>query len=273
MAEMSVIWLRVAAALYSLGLVHAFLTLTRKREGLFKYALAAFSGAGILHLVSIVEEGLLTGRFPTNNFYESLSMCAFLITLTFLFVYWRYKLETLSVFIFPTVFMMTLIATMGNPVSAWSSPVVRNAWLTAHIILVLLGYAALLFATVGSVIYLFQERELKSKKPRRKYSRLPALGTLDDLILKTITFGFIFITLAIVAGSIWAFIELKSGWIGEPKIVISFLTWGIYMAMVVLRVNAGWRGRKTAVMTVVAALCSAVTWAAHTRLGAMLAPQ
>jgi ABC-type uncharacterized transport system permease subunit len=273
MAEMSVIWLRVAAALYSLGLVHAILTLTRKRETLFKYALAAFSVGGVLHLVSIVEEGIFTGHFPTNNFYESLSMCAFLITLTFLFVYWRYKLETLSVFIFPTVFMMTLIATMGNPVSAWSSPVVRNAWLTVHIILVLLGYAALLFATVGSVIYLFQERELKSKKPRRLYYRLPALGTLDDLISKTITFGFVFITLAIIAGSTWAFVELRTGWITEPKIIISFVTWALYMALVFFRVNAGWRGRKAAVMTVAAVLCSVVTWAAHSRLGAMLVQQ
>jgi ABC-type uncharacterized transport system permease subunit len=273
MAEMSVIWLRVAAALYSLGLVHAILTLTRKRESLFKYALAAFSVGGVLHLVSIVEEGLFTGRFPTNNFYESLSLCAFLVTLTFLFVYWRYKLESLSVFIFPVVFMMTLVATMGNPVSAWTSPVVRDAWLTIHIILVLLGYAALLFAAVGSVIYLFQERELKSKKPRRLYHRLPALGTLDDLISKTITFGFVFITLAIIAGSTWAFIELQTGWITEPKIVISFATWGIYLALVFFRVNAGWRGRKAAVMTVTAVLCSAVTWVAHARLGAMLVQQ
>ncbi len=49
-------------------------------------------------------------------------------------------MESLSVFIFPLVFVMTLVATLGNPVSAWTSPVVRNAWLTVHIVLVLLGY-------------------------------------------------------------------------------------------------------------------------------------
>ena len=42
MAEMSVIWLRVAAALYSLGLLHAILTLVRRREHLFRVALGAF---------------------------------------------------------------------------------------------------------------------------------------------------------------------------------------------------------------------------------------
>jgi hypothetical protein len=43
MAEMSVIWLRVAAALYSVGLLHAILTLVRKREHLFRVSLTAIS--------------------------------------------------------------------------------------------------------------------------------------------------------------------------------------------------------------------------------------
>ena len=167
MAEMSVIWLRVAAALYSLGLLHAILTLVRRKEHLFRVALGAFGLGAVFHFVSIVEEGILNHRCPITNFYETLSMCAFLIVLVYLFVHWRYKLDSLSVFIFPLVFVMALVATLGNPVSAWSSPVVRNAWLTVHIVLVLLGYAALLFAGVGSVLYLFQERELKTKKPRK----------------------------------------------------------------------------------------------------------
>jgi len=146
MAEMSVIWLRVAAALYSLGLLHAILTLVRKREHLFRVSLTAFSHRRRPAWLSIVEEGLLMNRCPIANFYETLSMCAFLITALFLFVYWRYRTESLSVFIFPFVFVMTLVSTLGNPVDAWSSPVIRNAWLDVHITLVLLGFAALAFA-------------------------------------------------------------------------------------------------------------------------------
>jgi len=268
MAEMSVIWLRVAAALYSLGLLHALLTLLRKRERIFGPALAAFAAGTVLHLVSIVEDGLIMQRCPITNFYESLSMCAFLTAVLFLFVHWRYRLASLSVFIFPLVFMMSLVATMGNPVSAWTSPVVRNAWLTAHIVLVLLGYAALVFTAVAALLYLVQERELKSKKPRPFYFRLPPLGTLDDLISKSMALGFVLITLAVIAGTIWAFVEMKTRWIGDPRIVISFITWGFYLAMVFFRVTAGWRGRKAAIMVVVALVCSALTWAAHARLGA-----
>src|SRR5215471_8499517 len=194
MAEMSVIWLRVAAALYSLGLVHAILTLVRRREHLFSIALGAFGLGSVFHFVSIVEEGVVNNRCPITNIYETLSMCAFLLVLLYLFVQWRYKVESLSVFVFPLVFVMALVATLGNPVSAWSSPIVRNTWLTVHIVLVLLGIAALPLTAGASILYLFQERELKNKKPRKMYYRLPALGTLDDLISRSMAIGFVRLT-------------------------------------------------------------------------------
>jgi len=273
MAEMSVIWLRVAAAFYSLGLLHAILTLVRRREHLFRVALGAFSLGSVFHFVSIVEEGIASNRCPIANFYETLSMCAFLVVIVYLAVYLRYRLESLSVFIFPLVFVMALVATFGNPVTAFSSPIVRNAWLTVHIVLVLLGYATLLLTAVASVLYLFQERELKRKKPNKFYYRLPPLGTLDELISKFMGVGFVLITLAVIAGSTWAFIALQGDWIRQPKIAISFFTWGTYLAMVCLRVTAGWRGRKAAIMTITVVGFSALTWAAHARLGYMLFPQ
>jgi len=266
----AVIWLRVALLLYSVGLLHAILTLVRRREHLFRVALGAFILGSVFHFVSIIEEGLTSDRCPIANLYEVLSMGAFLIVVLYLAVHFRYKLESLSVFIFPLVFVMSLVATLGNPVSAWASPALRNAWLTVHIVLVLLGIAALLLATGGSVIYLFQERELKSKKPRNFYYRLPPLGTLDDLISKSMAIGFVLMTLAVIAASTWAFIEHKTAWISQPSIGISFFTWGIYLVIVFLRTSAGWRGRKAAIMTVVVLGFSALTWVAHARLGLTL---
>ncbi|PWU03149.1 MAG: hypothetical protein C5B51_19440 [Terriglobia bacterium] len=273
MAEMSVIWLRVAAALYSVGLLHAILMLVRRREQLYRIALGAFALGAVFHLVSIVEEGLLSSRCPITNFYETLSMCAFLVAIVYLFVQWRYKMESLSAFIFPMVFVMSLVATLGNPVDVYTSPVVRSVWLTVHIILVLLGFAALLVTAVASLLYLFQERELKHKKPHKFYYRLPALGTLDDLISKSMALGFVLVTLAVIAASTYAFIAMRAGWIRDPRIAISFFTWGIYLVMVFLRTTAGWRGRKAAIMTVTVLGFSAITWAAHARLGAILLKQ
>ena len=67
------------------------------------------------------------------------------------------------------------------------------------------------------MLYLFQERELKRKKPRKLYYRLPPLGTLDDLISNSMALGFVLITLAVIAGTTWAFVELKTRWIGSRR--------------------------------------------------------
>ena len=130
----------------------------------------------------------------------------------------------------------------------------------------MLGYAALLLTAVSALVYLIQERELKQKRPRRFNFKLPPLGTLDLLISRFMAAGFVLITLATIAGSTWGFIEYGAGWIADPRIGISFVTWGIYLAMVFLRVTAGWRGRKAAFMVIAAVGCSAITWVAHTGL-------
>src|SRR6185436_11628886 len=104
MAEMSVIWLRVAAALYSLGLLHSILAVSQGRDTLFPYALAAARAGVLLHLVSIIEEGLLTGRCPVSTLYEILSMVGMVIMALFLLIQWRYKIASFSVVLFPLVF-------------------------------------------------------------------------------------------------------------------------------------------------------------------------
>jgi ABC-type transport system involved in cytochrome c biogenesis permease subunit len=130
----------------------------------------------------------------------------------------------------------------------------------------LLGYAALLFTAAAAVIYLIQERQLKRRTTSPFYRRLPPLGTLDELISKSLGAGFAFVTLGIVIGSIWAFVEMGTRWVGDSSIAISFVTWAVYLALVFFRVSAGWRGRKTAILSIVALLCCLVTWFEHAQL-------
>ena len=263
MLEMSSIWMRVAAALYAIGLLHAILMVLRRRSPLFSAALGSFRVAVVLHAVSVVEEAIGTRSIPLNNFYESVTVCGLLLAVTFLLVHWRYRLETLSVFVFPLVFLMTLIGGLGNPVASWASATVRDAWLLTHVALVLLGFAALVVMTGASLLYLLQEQSLKRKRPARLFDRLPPLGTLDELISWAMAVAFVLITLSVVAGSIWGFVEWGTRWIREPKIVISLITWGLYLAMVYLRRVAGWRGRKAALMAIAVVAFSAASWAAH----------
>ncbi len=263
---MSTIWLRMAAVLYSLGLLHAILTVLRRRPQVFRPALWSFSVGVVLHLVALVEETVFLRSLPLHNSYESASACAFLIGLVFLFVNWRYQMQSLGVFLFPLVFILTLVGSLSAPPGSWANPTVRDAWLMVHVALVMVGYASLLVMATSSIIYLLQERHLKTKDPGVLTDRLPPLGTLDELITKSTALAFVLITLAVIAASIWASIESGARWIKEPKIVVSLLTWGAYLVMTYLRVTLGWRGRKAAYLGIAVVGCSALTWAAHVGL-------
>jgi ABC-type uncharacterized transport system permease subunit len=272
MGESSVLWLRVAAGLYSLGLLDAVITVVRRREALFRVALGAFGLGAVLHLVSLVEQSLVLHQLPVNDIFETMSFCAFIITATFFGIYIRYKAASLSVFIFPLVFIMTLIGALRSPVSPWSNPIARNSWLLTHVVLTLLGYAALLFTAAASIVYLWQEKQLKNRKAISWGRILPPLGTLDDLISTSIGAGFGFITVGLVMGLIWAFIEMGTRWIGDGSITVAMVTWTVYLALIFFRVSAGWRGRKTALLSIAALVCCVVTWVLHAQLQRRLMP-
>src|SRR5690349_7224456 len=91
MHEMGVFWLRVAIGLYAVGLVDAIVVLLRKKSDFFRFAVFAFLVGAIFHLVAIVELATAIGHLPVDNFYESSSLCAFLIAVLFLLVYWKYN--------------------------------------------------------------------------------------------------------------------------------------------------------------------------------------
>jgi ABC-type uncharacterized transport system permease subunit len=271
MIESSLFWLRVAACLYALGLLHSILVLVRHRQSVYRLAHGAFRVAVVLHVVAIVDMAIATGRI-VENFYQTLSFCAFLVAIVFLLVEWRYKFASTSVALFPLVFLMTLVSAMERPVASWPDANVRNIWLVVHIVLVLAGYAALALTAVASVAYLIQERRLKTKQASALLERLPPLATLDNLISGSLGLGFAFITLGVVIGILWAFIESGTSWIGDAKIDLSLFTWALLLVTMVLRATAGWRGRKAAVLALTVLGCSAATWVAHTGLGTTFHP-
>jgi ABC-type uncharacterized transport system permease subunit len=272
MAESSIFWLRAAAMLYAVGLLHSMFAILRRAASFYRFALGTFRVGVVLHGVALVELARGYGRLPVESFYGTLSLCAFLFALVFLFVDWRYDFASTSVALFPLVFLMTLVAQMEQPVSAWTDVRVRDAWLIVHIILVLAGYAALLLTAVSAVFYLIQERRLKTKKSPAVLEKLPPLGTLDNLISSSMGFGFVFITLGVVFGVLWAFIELGTRWVGNASITLSFVTWGLCLFMIFMRASAGWRGRKAALMSLTVLGCGALTWFAHAGLRPTLLP-
>jgi ABC-type uncharacterized transport system permease subunit len=260
MQEMSVFWLRAAAALYAIGLFHTIQVAIRKGRSFFRGAMITFCAGVILHLVATVEASKAAGQFPPPGLYNSVSLCALLVAILFLLFYRKYRFESLGVFLFPVIFVMTAVASAKSTIGVWSDQEARNISLVVHILLVLLGYASLILTALASVLYLVQERQLKTKKPIALLERLPPLGTLDSIISRSMGFGFVLMTVGVVTGA--AFIEPGTAWM-DPRISSALVTWAFFLVMVFLRITAGWRGRKAALMAVTVVACSAATWAVH----------
>jgi len=272
MADSSTFWLRITVLLYAFGLFQSMASLLGRKLNFYPFALAMFRVGVVLHGVAIVEAARAHGHLQVENFYGTLNVCAFLVALVFLLVDWKYRFASTSVALFPLVFLMTLVAQMERPVTSWTDARMRDAWLIVHIVLVLAGYAALLLTAVSAFFYLVQERRLKSKKSPNLLEKLPPLGTLDNVISSSMGIGFVFITLGVIFGVSWAFIELGTSWLGNASITLSFITWGLCLLMIFMRVSAGWRGRKAAMMALVVLSCGALTWIAHAGLRPVLMP-
>lgn len=271
---MSQLWLRVALALYSLGLLHAVLTVFRRRQHLFRVALGAIALGAVFHLVALVEEGLAMRHYPITSLQDAVSFFAFLIACAFLLVYWRYRFHSISVFVFPLVFVLTLTAAMDSSASAtyWELPLLRTTWLYLHVSLIILGNTAFFLTFVAGVMYLIQERELKSKRPRAFYYRLPPLEAIDDLAYKSLTIGFPFITMGIISGAFWANAVWGPSWPIDPKVSWSFATWLIYLLLLFARWTVGWRGRKAAYFAIAGFVAIIVTWGTNSGLHSFVSP-
>jgi len=260
---MPLLWLRFALCCYAVGLVYALVAMSRTSDLFSEIALHAASLGMVFHFVSLTEAFLIAGQWTLASVHNPESILAFLIMVVFMVVYLIYHTTSPGVIAFPLVFLLTFVAATGQQPFLLMSPGLRKGWLFAHIALIFTGYAALVLSFGASLLYLVQESSLKSKNPNRIFSQLPALQVIDEIGYRSLLLGFPFMTLGLIAGSVVA--EAKFGRVDflDPKVFLSVLMWAVYLIMVYTRWNAGWRGRRAAILASVAFAAAVVAWAAN----------
>jgi ABC-type transport system involved in cytochrome c biogenesis permease subunit len=106
-------------------------------------------------------------------------------------------------------------------------------------------------AFVAGVMYLIQDRLLKSKQFNVLYSKLPALDFLDHLNQQSIVLGFPLLTLGIVTGAISADFSRGSYVSWNPEQTWALVTWVFYFVVLLGRLTVGWRAKRAAYLTVI----------------------
>lgn len=256
-------WLNIAIALYGFGLAYSLYTLHGRREGLEPFIITMVRIGGLFHFVSLAESVWDTRSLSLLIAQRTESLLAFLLMVLFFFTYWRHRSFSHGIFVFPLVFALTLFTALGHHPLELGAGLLRSGWFFAHIALILVGYAALFFTFSSSILYLVQERSLKSHSLEGISSRLPALQVIDDIGFRSLLVGFPFMTLGMLAGAAIAQAAYGPGYLRDPKIVLSLIMWAVYMMLLFTRWTAGWRGRRAALLSTIAFTAATLAWVAN----------
>ena len=261
--DMPLLWLRVATVFYGLGLLYTFVALTRRSDTLGRTIMPVVGLGFVFHLVSLTEQFVQAGELTPASIHHSESLLAFLM-MVFLFAAFLWsRNNTFGIFVFPVVFLLTFSAAVGQQPPQFSNPLLRSGWIFIHIALIFTGYAALFFSFAASLLYLLQQRSLKTKRTTGLLGRLPALEVIDQIGYRSLLLGFPFMTFGLIAGSVIAQATVGPHYFRDPKIVLSLLMWVVYLVLLYTRWTAGWRGRRAAYVSAVAFIAALLAWAAN----------
>jgi ABC-type transport system involved in cytochrome c biogenesis permease subunit len=258
---MPLVWLRVAVAFYAVGLLYSLLLLGKRGNLLAKVVEPAVGLGLIFHFVSLVEYTVLIGRLSWASIHYSESLLAFIAMVVFFIFFVGYRTTSAGIVIFPIVFLLTFASAVGQQPVTFTSPALRSSWIFVHVVMIFIGYAGLFLSFGASLLYLMQERTLKSKSTQ---GLLPlSLQTIDDIGYNSLLFGFPFMTFGLIAGSVLAIAKYGPYFFADPKILLSFIMWIVYLLLLYTRWSSGWRGRRAALLATFAFVIALGVWAAN----------
>ncbi len=191
------------------------------------------------------------GAAPVLDLKSALSFFSWSIIGVYLVIQARFKLRVLGSFVAPLAAFFMVISSAVPVAETPVKPIFKSLWLTLHVGTVFVGNALLAISCLAAIMYLIQERQIKRKRFDTFYGRLPSLATLDNINHYAILYGFPFLTVGMIVGSIYAQFALGVYWQWDPKEVWSLISWLFYAALIHERLAVGWQGRKAAIMSIV----------------------
>nr|UDL72507.1 Ycf5, cytochrome c biogenesis protein [Teucrium racemosum] len=241
-----------------------------------------FSITGLL-----ISRWIYSGHFPLSNLYESLIFLSWSFSFIYIVPYFKKKKNLLSTIIGPSAIFSQGFATSGLLTEIHESailvPALQSEWLIMHVSMMILGYAALLCGSLlsvsllvitvrkkrrffstsnhlvnlnesfffGEIEYMNERRNILQKTSffsPRNYYRLQLIQQLDYWSYRVISLGFIFLTIGILSGAVWANEAWGSYWSWDPKETWAFITWIIFAIYLHTRTNIKFKGTNSAIV-------------------------
>nr|YP_008577457.1 cytochrome c biogenesis protein [Eucalyptus guilfoylei]AGC58866.1 cytochrome c biogenesis protein [Eucalyptus guilfoylei] len=233
----------------------------------------------------LVTRWIYSGHFPLSDLYESLIFLSWSFSVIHMVPYFKKQKNYLSTITAPSTIFTQGFATSGLLTEMHQSeivvPALQSQWLMMHVSMMILGYAALLCGSLLSVALLvitlrkairvfskknnllnesfsFVEIQYMNERSNvllttsfcssRNYYRAQLIQQLDQWSYRIISLGFIFLTIGILSGAVWANEAWGSYWNWDPKETWAFITWTLFAVYLHTRTNKNWESLNCAIV-------------------------
>lgn len=219
MLEVQLLWFALLAYVGA-GSAAIFALVLHKRWD--RFILAGMVLGLFAHTASLAVRWATLGHGPFVTLFEILSSNVWSLMLAFTLAYWRIPgLRASAAVVMPILFLMMGWLMMTSPKAGHFPPTYHTLWLYIHIGFgkVFLG-AVLVAVGLAGVILL-----RRTAWGDGRFARLAASDRLDELGYRCLAIGFIFETLMLIAGAIWAQDAWGRYWAWDPLETWAFITW------------------------------------------------
>jgi ABC-type transport system involved in cytochrome c biogenesis permease subunit len=213
----------------------------------------ALLAAGVLaHTFLIGMQTVQAGHAPLVGTTAAISAFVWLLGLAYLYVELTTDERAMGIFVTPLLVVLDLIPVLDPNLSSRPA-ILQSPLFTMHVVSMLFAYACFALASVLGLTYVLLFKEIKAKHLGYFYARLPSLQVLDAMNGRVVTIGWMFLTMGIAVGGIWAMrtatavdprVDEMS--LADPKILIALVSWVLYSFAVLSRRTIGWTGRRAA---------------------------
>jgi len=203
-------------------------TIVALRAGIFRLGRFNFLSIGlgfIFQTAFLSIRGHTLGRCPLTNLFEVFIFLAWSVALIYMLVGPAYRLSLMGAFTAPLVVLLQGFALIAPIDIRHPVKLPANSWLEFHASISLVAYGAFALACIAGVMYLVQERQLKTHQLHSIFSHLPPLTDLFAAITRLLWWGFALYTVGLASGF----------FVGQPlpyvQVVCAFGVWLLYAAI------------------------------------------
>ena len=249
----------VPLALYAVAFVAYAWHFARRHPAVDQTATTLLVAGALAHTFVIGMQTMEAGHIPITGPTSAISDFVWLLALAYLYTEMTTNERAMGVFILPLLVMLQTIPAM-NPSIEERAPVLQGPLFGIHVSSLLFAYASFALACVIGITYLLLFKEIKAKQLGFFYARLPSLQMLDRMNQRAIAIGWLFLTVGMVAGVVFAAEaralpsaaldpRVQAMSLGDPKIFVALLCWAVYSFELFAARRIGWGGRRTAYLS------------------------